>query len=82
MPILGFRARSASGFGLLRRALLRRVQFSRAEARTLDKRALDFLQVLWWLLNAFVCANVRPQPLHSCSNDSIDGPEISADSEV
>lgn len=42
-------------------ALLRRAMFSLADSRTLARRVLDFLQLLWWLLKAFVCEKLRPQ---------------------
>lgn len=43
------------------RALLRRAMFSLADSRTLARRVLDFLQLLRWLLKAFVCEKLRPQ---------------------
>lgn len=43
------------------RALLRRAIFSLAESRTLARRVLDFLQLLRWLLKAFVCEKLQPQ---------------------
>lgn len=42
-------------------ALLRHAMFSLAESRTLARRVLDFLQLLRWLLKAFVCEKLRPQ---------------------
>lgn len=57
----GGRVAAGGGLGGRNRALFKRARFSFADSRALERRVFDFLQLLRWLLNAFVYEKVRPQ---------------------